>query len=156
MKKLQLAFSRKEKAERLLANLEDLKKEGIIGEHEYNLLKAEYTAMLEKGTSEIQKTKDEIKGTLDVWQRDLVTFTQELRNLEVRIKVGELTGDKYKRLEQQIKGKIEKLQRQIENFQKLLAAESSAHLGGFIDVPVKERSASQALAGAWKRLWKRG
>jgi len=90
MRRLQLAFSKKEKAEKLLPNLENLKKEGSIDDDQYEAMRNEYISLLEEGKSEISAIKDELTQTLEASRTDLEAFTQELKNLQVRIKVGEL------------------------------------------------------------------
>lgn len=151
MKKLQMAFSKKEKAERLLANLEDLKGKGEIEDDQYEAMKEEYSAVLDEGNSEIQAIKEELAKTLEAYRKDLEIYTQELKNLEVRIKVGELSADKYKRQEQKTRGKVEKLQQQADNLENLLKANSSADVGGFIDVPIKKGAKGKEKKGFWRR-----
>lgn len=139
MRRLQIAFSKKEKAEKLLPNLENLKQEGSIDDEQYTALKSEYTSLLEEGKSEISVIKDELTRTLEASREDLEAFTQELKNLQVRIKVGELPAAQYERRVQKTRSKIEDLKKKISEIEKLLQANSSAEVGGFIDVQLGKK-----------------
>jgi len=139
MRRLQLAFSKKEKAEKLLPNLENLKKEGSIDDDQYEAMRNEYISLLEEGKSEISAIKDELTQTLEASRTDLEAFTQELKNLQVRIKVGELPAAQYERRVQKTRSKIEDLKKKIATIEKLLQANSSADVGGFIDVQLGKK-----------------
>lgn len=134
MKRLRVAFSKKEKAEKLLSNLENLKKEENIDNDQYEVLKSQYASLLEEGKSEISAIKDELIRTLEASREDLEAFTQELKNLQVRIKVGELPAAQYEARVQKTRSKIENLKKKITETEKLLQASSSAEVGGFINV----------------------
>lgn len=147
MNRLQIAFSKKEKAEKLLPNLENLKKEGSIDDEQYEAMKSEYTSLLEAGKSEISAIKDELTGTLEASRTDLEAFTQELKNLQVRIKVGELPAAQYERRVQKTRSKIEDLKKKITETEKLLQARSSTDVGGFIDVQLGKKRSMSIMPG---------
>lgn len=139
MRRLQIAFSKKEKTEKFLPNLENLKREGSIDDEQYEALKSEYTSLLEESKAEISAIKDELTRTLEASREDLEAFTQELKNLQARIKVGELPAAQYERRVQKTRSKIEDLKKKISETEKLLQANSSAEVGGFIDVQLGKK-----------------
>jgi len=97
-KELQMAFSEKERAEGLLSNLEKLREEGTIDETQYESMKSQYTQMLNSANTTIEQIKNEISREIESEQRDLGVYKQELSNLEVRFKVGELGAEEYKKV----------------------------------------------------------
>ena len=131
---LQIAFSKKEKAEFLLSNLEKLKENSAVTEEQYTQLKSYYNKVLEEALNEIEEAKSQVKSELDLTRGDLETYKQELSNLEVRFKVGELTAEDYRKSEKKIKSKIEKAKEKISELEKLLEAKTSQDVGGRIDV----------------------
>lgn len=147
MKRLQIAFSKKEKAEGLLANLEGLKEEGHVEDDQYEALKGEYTGLLEEGNSEIEAIKEELRGRLEARRQNLDTHTQELKSLEARIKVGEIPKERYEGKVERTRSKVEDLQEEIANLEGLLQADSSADVGGFIDVSTGRQGLGESLRG---------
>ena len=133
-KELQLALSEKERAETLLSNLEKLKEEGTIDETQYESMKSEYTQMLNSANTEIEQIKSEINREIGSEQRDLGVYKQELSNLEVRFKVGELGAEEYRKSEQRTRSKLDKIETKLSELNKLSEAKSSADLGGPIAV----------------------
>lgn len=73
-RELQEAYSKREKAERLLSNLENLKKEGTIDEAQYESMKSEYTQMLNSANTTIEQIKNEISREIESEQRDLGVY----------------------------------------------------------------------------------
>lgn len=60
MRKLRIAFSKREKAEKLLANLEEIKGKEEVGEERYGLMKEEYARLLKEGELEIDALPEAI------------------------------------------------------------------------------------------------
>ena len=109
-RELQMAFSRKEKNEKLLSNLEKLREEGSVIDEQYESMKSNYTEMINEATSAIEQIKNGLSRDLENEEKTLETYKQELKNLEVRFKVGELSADKYKKSEQKARSKIDREQ----------------------------------------------
>ncbi len=139
MRKLRIAFSKKEKAARLLANLEELKESGEIDEERYGLMKQEYEQLAHEGEIELSGLRDEIQRELDTTRKELGLYEKERENVELRIKVGELSADQAVRQERRAQGKTRKLEQKIEGQEKLLTADSSEDVGGYIDFPLGSR-----------------
>ena len=143
MRKLQIAFSKREKAKKLLANLEELKVKKEIEEERYGLMKEEYERLRKEGELELEAIRDELTRELEASRKELEVYQEELKNLELRIKVGELSADRFIKQEKRTRGKAKRLEQQIENLEELLKAEASEDVGGFVDVPVKGRARAQ-------------
>ncbi len=108
-KALQEAFSKKERAERLIANLDTLKKDKAIDETQYTSMKNDNAKTLNDANLEIGQIKNQVSVELAAKQRDFDVYNQELKNLEIRFKVGELNADAYQKANQRTGQKIEKI-----------------------------------------------
>lgn len=128
--KLRAAFSRKEKAEAYLANLEKLKEEKNVGDAQHRVLKIEYNQMRDDAISEINSAKNAIKKELDSKQSKLEVLKQELGYLEARFKVGQLSSDTYLAKEKGPKRQLTELEKRIAELQMYLNATGSTELGG--------------------------
>jgi len=147
-RKLQEAYSRKERAERLLSNLENLRREGSIDESQYESMKMEYMQMLNSATTEIEQLKSEIGREIESTQRNLEIYNQELNNLGVKFKVGELSADEYQRSEQRIRRRIEETQQKLSELKRLFESKTSADVGGYIEVKeVRSKKAKELTTG---------
>lgn len=144
MKKLQVAFSQKEKAERLLSSLETLKQEGSIEAAEYESMRGQYSKALEEAISQIALIRDQIRRDLEARQKDVSIYSQELKTLETRFKIGEFSAERYKKEEQRVQARLEKTQQQMADLQRLYSAQSAAELGGFIEVSIASGSRQSA------------
>lgn len=131
-KELQIALSEKERAESLLSNLEKLKDEGTIDEMQYESMKSQYAQMLNSANTKIEQIKNEISRGIESEQRDLDVYKQELSNLEVRFKVGELGAEDYRKAEQKARGKIDKIESKLSALNKLNEAKFAADVGGLV------------------------
>lgn len=64
MRKLRIAFSKREKAEKLLANLEELKEKEEVGDERYGLMKEEYERLREEGELEVEALPEAIEPVI--------------------------------------------------------------------------------------------
>ena len=136
-KKLAGAFAIKDEVEGYLANLEKLIADGSITEGQYTSTREEYYGRLGAATSEIARIKNEFEKQLETNQRETETSRQELGNLEVKHKVGELPLKGYQDSERKLRDKIGDLERYSEELKSLIEASSSADIGA----PAKKRRA---------------
>ena len=134
-----MAFSKKEKAARLLEKLEELRAAGEVDDEQFGLMKEEYEQLAREGDIELEGLRGELERDIEAARKELALYEKERANVELRIKVGELSAKEAVRQERRAQGKTRKLEVRIEDLEKLLAAESSEDTGGFIDVPVKGR-----------------
>jgi ElaB/YqjD/DUF883 family membrane-anchored ribosome-binding protein len=147
MRKLQVAFSRKEKVERLLSNLENLKNEGSIEQSQYQALKDNYSRLLSDCTAEIRNIKTNLEAEVQQEEYRAGAYAQELTNLEARFRVGELTADQHIKMRESAQGKLEKARRKIEELKRLIAAESASQIGGYLDVPIEKKATESVFSG---------
>ena len=139
MKKLQVAYSKKEKAEKLLSNLEKLWEEEAITEEQYQTLKSEYEKIREDAISEMEQIKSRIKNKLKGLEKQLGTLKRDLSSFEARFKVGELSSESYAKIERKMQAKVEKTEKRISHLETLINSKSSEEVGGYIDVEIMER-----------------
>lgn len=144
--KLRAAFSRKEKAEAYLANLEKLKEEKNVGDAQHRVLKIEYNQMRDDAISEINSAKNAIKKELDSKQSKLEVLKQELGYLEARFKVGQLSSDTYLAKEKGPKRQLTELEKRIAELQMYLNATGSTELGGVPEEGLKIMGLSLGLS----------
>ena len=137
MRKLQIAFSKTEKGKRLLAKLEELRQSEDVTEAQYDAMKDEYSTFLEGAEEELETLRNDLQLRRDRAQEEHDRLKQELDNLEVRIKVGELPGDRSHRQESRLRRQVEKREAQVVELTQLCGASSSEDLGGQIDVPIQ-------------------
>ena len=139
MKKLQVTYSKKEKAEKLLSNLEKLWEEEAITEEQYQTLKSEYEKIREDAISEMEQIKSRIKNKLKGLEKQLGTLKRDLSSFEARFKVGELSSESYAKIERKMQAKVEKTEKRISHLETLINSKSSEEVGGYIDVEIMER-----------------
>lgn len=128
------AFVEKEQIEGYLANLEKLRADGSITEEQYSTTSKEYHRKLGAVVSEIAGIKNRLKENLKSNQCDTEARREEIRNLEVRQKVGELSPEEYRKSEQKLRAEIEKLEQYSDKLKLFIEADPSAATGS---VPAK-------------------
>ena len=143
-KKLVQSFKAKEEIDGFLSNLQQLKADGTVDEDYYATLKSEYDLRLNSATSEISQIKSEIRKQLETVQHDIETNKQELSNLDIKYKVGELTIEQFQDSERKLRAKINQLEQEVENLNKLIHAKSSAD----IDITDTKPKAAAPIASA--------
>jgi len=139
MKILQQEFSKKEKAERLLTNLEELKSQNSIEESQYSTLKQKYSTAIQEARSAIEKRKSELKTKLAEIEKNVALYDQELKNLATKFKVGEFNADIYKKKERAVVERKSKLENEKKNLESWINAQSSANVGGFKEVDLEQK-----------------
>lgn len=139
VRKLQLAFSKKEKGEQLLARLEELNDAGEVSEEQYTSKKEQYTQLIQEGASEIEAVRTSLATKVEALKRDLEKYPQELEDLELKSKLGEIEAESYARREQRIRAKIERIEKDLKENEDLLDAETAEDAGGFIEIKLEKR-----------------
>ena len=138
MTALQKAFSRHEKVERMLSNLEEMKKGGEVDEARHAELKSQYEALLAKALENLKEIRTKIKAQKDQASQQLEALNTELGTIEVRGKTGELGPEQVAKTMTAIQGKRDHCQRSVLQFDALLLARSSTDVGGYLDVDVAQ------------------
>jgi hypothetical protein len=140
MRQLQLAYSRKEKVARLMSNLDMLRDQSGVSEEDYSALKDEYESFLGDAEEAIDKLRIETEEQIERHEENLKVLEGDRQRLEVRLKVGEMSQEKFSREVGRVDRQIMNAQNDIARLRKSLEANSSAELGGFVDVPIEHDS----------------
>jgi hypothetical protein len=120
--KLTTALNEKGKAQQYLFNLEKLKEEGSVENIHYDALKKEYSRMLQEAQSIIDEEKSQVKKILDKQKQELAVMKLDLKYLEIRYKVGEISLDAFTKKEAQPRKKIEELENNITQMEQIVNA----------------------------------
>jgi hypothetical protein len=120
--KLTTALNEKGKAQQYLFNLEKLKEEGSVENIHYEALKKEYTRMLQEAQSIINEEKSQVQKILDKQKQELAVMKLDLKYLEIRYKVGEISIDTFTKKEAQPRKKIEELEKNIAQMEQVINA----------------------------------
>lgn len=145
---LQRAFSTKEKFEKLLANLDELKVEESIPDDLFNSMKTEYQQSLKQAIETINQVKKKLEGDIQTEEINIQRYDQELQNLDTRFKVGEITAENLQKAEQRIQRIMQRSLALVEELRRLQASQSSADVGGYIDTRTGGRAGGAPLAGS--------
>ncbi|MGE5832405.1 MAG: hypothetical protein ACM3X8_05750 [Methanomicrobiales archaeon] len=132
-RELQAQFSKRERTRKLLDNLEKLNSTGSLGPEQYAQMKKGYEGAIAEAGTGIGSIKENLSHQLTAEQRNLEIFITEQRNNEARFQVGELKQDEFARMSQRSKAKTEKIRSRIAELDRLLASNSSADVGGYVD-----------------------
>jgi len=139
MRKLRIAFSKLEKGEQLLSRLNELKENDEVETDPYEKKKEQYERLIEEGKLEVDAIKGALSTKLEALRKDLEKYPQELKDLELKSKVGEIPASSYMRQDQRIRNRIKKLEDEVRETEQLLAAETAEDAGGFIDIPLEKK-----------------
>nr|WP_321496637.1 CdvA-like protein [uncultured Methanolobus sp.] len=120
--KLNSVFLNKEKIDSLLSNLEDLRSTEGLDDVQYEELKNEYSLKIDEIDNEISSIKTSITDKMVELEGDIKAYNKEHNDLNVRLKIGELT-------EQDCSKKLSKLESKIE-----MATMEKSELGLLLDV----------------------
>ena len=152
-RELQARFSKKERTQNLLDNLEKLNSTGSLGPEQYAQMKKGYEATLLEAETGLADIKQNLTGQLASEQRSLQIFTQEQSNNEARFQVGELKQEEFARLSQRSRAKTDKIKARITELERLLASASSADVGGFVEKQASSGGGGASLGkGFWAKL----
>jgi len=144
---LQEAFSRKEKIESLLSNLEELRAKGGIEEEQQSKLKTDYNKSLLETTVDIQKIKERLSERIVSLQKELEVRKTESKDLDTRFKVGEVDAESYRKQGRNLSQEITKSDEEIAKYKTLLGAKTAAEVGGYIDVAIVKSSPTVKRSG---------
>lgn len=150
-KELHLAFQNKERAELFMSNLERLFAERTVNEFSYNMLKSEYSTLLQQAQSRVNQLKQELNKQLTLKTRELDIYKQELANLDARFKVGQLSANEFIKMSKNPGRKITLLEDQISHLNQLINAKHSSEIAlqgtsGLTSLFSRSRQANPPLA----------
>jgi len=132
-RELQRAYSMKEKTERLLINLENLKGGGSISEDQYAALKTGYSTTQLESAAAIESVKRILAEKIQQEERNLDLFEQNKKTLEARLKIGEIKVEEFQREQERTNKKLQKMKENIQELKRLLNSKGSSDVGGFVD-----------------------
>jgi outer membrane murein-binding lipoprotein Lpp len=139
VRKLRIAFSKKEKGEELLARLKELKKAGEVDDEQYQRKSEQYTQLIDEGTQELEAIRGALSAKLEALEKDLEENPAELKELELKHKLGEIDAEAFSTREQKLRAKIAHLEEQVKETKTLLDAKSAEAVGGAVDVQLEKK-----------------
>lgn len=148
MRNLRELLSEKVKQDDNLKNLEGLFRNGQVNSKEYNSLKKEYLFKLEEIIDQIEKIRREIDLYVGELKVEKEKWEDEIEEIEVRKKVGEIDSDKQQaKIDKLIKqiGDIEQQITRLIKIQKASSPEDLADLTGPIYENEEEEVESKEL-----------
>lgn len=129
VKSFAAALAAKDEILGFMVNLEKLKADGSITSEQYTMGQDEYDGRLKATVAEIDRMKGGFKKDLESTQRETEAQRFELGKLEARYKVGELTAEQYQSADRKLRDNIGRLERETEELDRLIQAESAADVG---------------------------
>jgi len=145
---LKEALSKREKTVSLLANLTKMKTDGSVTEDQYQSMKTGYGQTIDSLSQEIDGIKSGIGADLQAKEKELESYRQELSNLTVRQKVGEISANEFQKLENRLKGKIGKAEGEISALKTLASVQSSSDIAGAVPEVTKTQSITTGSKGS--------
>jgi hypothetical protein len=125
-----------------------MKAEGSVTEDQYQSMKAEYDHTIDSLSKEIDDIKGGIGADLQVKENELQSYKQELSNLTIRQKVGEISANEFQKSEKKLRGKIEKIEGEISSLKTLASVQSSSDIAGALPEVSKSQSATTGSKGS--------
>ncbi|WP_292367825.1 hypothetical protein [Methanoregula sp. UBA64] len=136
---LQKALTEKEKIERLLENLENLKVKGLVSAEDYIRIKAGYDKLIYDANEAIIQIKETIGKQIKLEDTNINLFTQILENQEIRFKKGELIKAEFKKERKNVQEELQKSEKNKSTLQRLVNANNVSDLSA---ETVKSRTGS--------------
>jgi len=151
MKNLRVALSKIERGQQLLERLDELKDNNEVEDGAYASKHDQYERLVKEGETELEAIRGGLSTKLESLKRDLERFPQELKDLELKNKLGEIDASAFMKQDQRLRAKIKKLETEAEETERYLAAETAEAAGGFIEVSLDgDKSPTDRLTG-WLR-----
>jgi len=147
-KTLRDALLKKERTLGLLANLTKMKSDGSIKDEQYQSMDAGYRQTIDSLSHEIDSIKNGISTDLQAKEKELDDYKQELSNLTIRQKVGEISASEFQRMEKRLKNKIEKTEKDISTLETLASVNSSSEIAASVPEVTKTQSITSGIKGS--------
>lgn len=145
---LKEALSKSERTVGLLANLTKMKTDGSVTEDQYQSMKAGYSQTIDGLSREIDSIKSGVFTDQQAKEKELNDYKQELSNLTVRQKVGEISASEFQKSENRLSGKIEKTEKEIFTLKTLASVQSSSDIAGAVPEVTKTQSITTGNKGS--------
>lgn len=136
MKKLQIVLSKQEKVARITANIDNLKSNGEISEDEYSVMTTKYTSIRTVINQDLIAIRAELSRSQGSFQQSIDAMNTESRNLDLKLKVGEIDSQMFQNQMTKLNKRLINAENQKTDTEQLLAADTAAKVGGYVDVPL--------------------
>jgi hypothetical protein len=146
VRRLQLALSKSEKVERMIAVLDEMKGQGATEAEQYESLIQDYINLRLQAADELAAVRQEIESERAVQKRNLDFSIVESRELDMRSRDGSISAADFGRARERLVAKESRLRTAIAELERLHSARSSIHVGGYIDVQL-DNSRGTAMRG---------
>ena len=143
---LRIALSKKEKADSLLANLDELKSKDEVDEQQYERMKKEYSGKINIVKGEVEAIRKSIRSELDELEKDIMAYGKERNDFNVGLQVGELTEDEVGERIDDMENKIEGAKEKKSELEKLLQVENSKILNNYGDIDVRRKKPASPVS----------
>jgi hypothetical protein len=159
-KSLQFAFSDKERAEKILANLNSVQISSKEDEIFSNKKKKEYLELLEQSKKEIIDLNNQIDKEIDTKKYGLYQHQSEFKKLNTRLKIGEINLEDCEKAKTRIKKEYDRIKKEVIVLKELKTASSSEDVGGYKERKQKGINEDMVYAninklkGALQDFWK--
>jgi hypothetical protein len=131
---LRLAYSMKEKTEGLLARLEELRNAASVSDDEYAAMRARYQDAMARATSQVETLKTFLRQRLDGRQQESQRLSEALEKLQAEAEAGGMPDYQINARRSEMQRQLAMARAEVEAIEPVLAAETSADLGGFVNV----------------------
>jgi uncharacterized membrane protein len=143
-----MALSKKERTVSLLANLKKMRADGSVTDDQYQSMDTGYRQTIDSLSQEIDSIKKGIYTDLQDKEVELDGYKQELSNLTVRQKIGEISANEFQKLENRLRSKIEKAEKEISALKGLASVQSSSDIEGLMPEVTKTQSITMRGKGS--------
>lgn len=141
------ALTKKERTVGLLANLTKMRSDGSVTEDQFQSMKAGYDQTIDSLSQEIDSIKSETNADLQAKEKEIEDYRQELNNLIVRQKIGEISANESQKSEKELGNKIEETEKEISALKTLASAQSSLDIPKDLQDVAKTQSAKIGSKG---------
>lgn len=134
---LRLAYSLKEKAEKLLASLEELRATEELSDDEYGTMRKRYLDAVARATSQVDSLKAALGRRRGDHEQEAERESRALDQLQADAGARQLLDYQVADRRASIERRLAAARAQTEEIARALAAESAEDLGGFVDVDLE-------------------
>jgi hypothetical protein len=144
------AFRDHRQAENLVSNLEKMRAAGAVTETEYDSMRGSYLQRLNEATVRLEAAREALRREVTSAQSRIEALRKELRESELRHKVGEVSEQAHLADRQRLEPTINEIQALLDQLEEIMRATDPEELKPYIrekePEPVAARPAPQAPA----------
>lgn len=151
-KSLQITYSQKEKAEKLLQRLISYQATDENEKRYLDQTKEKNNALIQIANQEIFEIKNKIEEEINDKKELLSQYKNEYNNVNTALNIGEITEEESEKRKSRIKRKFEKENEKYNEFVNLQKSSSSDDVGGYIDPDKKKSSIFGRIKNALEEI----